>query len=79
MTEDQAKTRWCFMSRWIKLNGELTSNQPNDEATQGIPAGNCIASGCMAWRPVPNLTGHGLCGLAGPQEVIIARREPPRS
>jgi hypothetical protein len=39
MTEDEAKTKWCpytFMQATVLRN-------PG-------PIGNCIASGCMAWR-----------------------------
>jgi hypothetical protein len=63
MTEDQAKTKWCFMSRFIKWGGSVVSNQPIGDET---PDGNCIGSRCMAWRwseADATNTFHGFCGL----------------
>jgi hypothetical protein len=62
MTEDQANTKWCFMSRFTKLGGMDVSNQP---IALKSPDGNCIASHCMAWRWDDDKAKlGGYCGLA---------------
>src|SRR5262245_17964371 len=43
MTEAEAKTKWCPMSR-VRLIG------PDDGARNFGEASRCIASACMAWR-----------------------------
>lgn len=50
MTEDEAKTKWCPMSR-ITLKGSCNTSW-NIVAGEGgfVREGKCIASGCMMWR-----------------------------
>jgi hypothetical protein len=45
MTEDEAKTKWCPFVR-----AQLTEGEPSYNATPEARVGQCIASGCMAWR-----------------------------
>ena len=61
LTEAEAKTKWCPMTRY-------------DVEISNIPGGKpwCLASGCMAWRcehhPDFAEVGEqprGFCGLAG--------------
>jgi hypothetical protein len=82
MTEDEAKTKWCPMSRYAVKFREPTEQDEmfresalvvlnRDSPDHGQGRGNCLASGCMAWRAVliPNndksLKFTGYCGLAG--------------
>lgn len=71
MTEDEAKTKMCCGPKPIAD----TTIMAGGGTVTAIP-GNCIASGCMAWRhgviPVkaagigmPVLGRDGWCGLAG--------------
>lgn len=43
MTEDEAKTKWCPMTRAGDINLGATENRPDGSF-------NCLASGCMMWR-----------------------------
>jgi hypothetical protein len=47
MTEDEAKTKWCPQVRFVEVGGETFNNLP-----EGKNGTCCIASACMAWRPV---------------------------
>lgn len=69
MTEIEAKTKWCPMTRvrWAKLNdagkyvteGDGGFNRARISFTsEERMVGLCIASECMMWR-------NGYCGLAG--------------
>jgi hypothetical protein len=51
MTEDQAKTKWCFAYTASHTNPRAESSEFDIE--QGRPAPfvyHCIGSACMAWR-----------------------------
>lgn len=65
LTEDEAKQRWCPMSR----AGEDGANRLG-RAGEHRPNCRCIASGCMVWRVWPD--GRGYCGFGG--EAIPMRR-----
>jgi len=70
MTEAEAKKKWCFESRCAGDHG-------NRDADGGRPKGNCLGSGCMAWRwvwvrnrgdSIPEFVQSetdGFCGRAG--------------
>lgn len=77
MTEDEAKTKWCPMSRTVRgMNvGMVVSNFNRVWDEKGgpeiLPATNCIGSGCMMWRWETKLESlnlpqyeSGYCGLA---------------
>lgn len=76
MTETEAKTKWCPMTKFVP------SLHPDPEIAGMANAAqklNCIGSDCMMWRPTnTNLDGtvrakfdgdaavpEGYCGLAG--------------
>jgi hypothetical protein len=71
VTEDEAKTKWCPMTRQAANNGIAFSNKPDNHASMV----NCIGSACMAWRrletdpnkplPIEERMTAGYCGLAG--------------
>lgn len=63
-TEAEARMKWCPMTRF---NGDFTNHLDDRNAM-------CIASDCMAWRPVFILevkqdkavrADQGYCGLGG--------------
>lgn len=65
LTEEEAKTKWCPFA-------SVTARDANGCGTywNGEPAFMCIASACMAWRPIPKSAENpyppeGYCGLAG--------------
>lgn len=76
MTEDEAKTKWCF--HFIASHNDPRQPQSEHGLSRGLPgpfAHHCIASACMAWRwdaPERTMPGYrrpvtdGHCGLAGP-------------
>ena len=52
MTEDEAKTKWCPMARYIIDEGNQGTYAAGNRPI-GAPFGvgsNCIASDCMMWR-----------------------------
>lgn len=59
LTEEEAKTKWCPFTR-IVMKGYrdsdallATANRDSIDAGSGLgPTCNCIASDCMAWRPL---------------------------
>ncbi len=80
MKEEEAKKKWCPMSRqdnddagtWNRVWSRLKQWFPDDAG--GVVSHdicNCIASDCMMWRgDIPDTNGdpvttHGHCGLAG--------------
>ena len=79
MTEDEAKTKWCPFVRFVGWetfrDGEQTATANRIHHKDGSIDSyvSCLASKCMAWRPLPDspnaVTGdietHGFCGLAG--------------
>jgi hypothetical protein len=63
MTEDEAKKKWCPMTRNIQVMGMNRNTIDYSDYKS-----NCLASECMMWRWVikegyPN--GRGYCGLGG--------------
>ena len=74
MTEEEAKTKWCPMSRQYVMNataddvGDVEANTFHGETT-------CVGSQCMAWRTYNHgpkqpecpdgIYQSGFCGLAG--------------
>jgi hypothetical protein len=68
LTEDEAKMKWCPFARTrdgVGNDHDLSLNRSYDgKADIGA---RCLASGCMAWRWVNEVTGRGYCGLAGAQ------------
>ena len=68
MTEDQAKTKWCPMTRF-KMD-EVAVNRHNGtpgkiDVQFNPPYARCIASECMMWRWWQIEANNGYCGLAG--------------
>ena len=68
MTEDEAKTKWCPMTRVQNFSMDRSGaiNRSNFDAGNTL----CIASKCMMWRwhdPQYAEPGerHGYCGIAG--------------
>ena len=56
MTESEAKTKWCPMTRRVEgmdgnkiAVGQAAFNRVGYETTE-IPYGKCIGSACMMWR-----------------------------
>lgn len=66
MTEEQAKTKWCFHHIASHTNPRHRAWAEGDEQLPE-PTGpftyHCIASACMAWRS--RHPENGYCGLAG--------------
>lgn len=64
VSEAEARTeKWCPFNR--QRHGEAGEAAAN-RSSQGALVGRCVASQCMAWRPVADLTdAPGYCGLAG--------------
>lgn len=70
MTESDAKTKWCPFTRVGEQASGAAENRPDGSY-------QCIASACMAWRGLNDLTvvdpkadrhvtlRQGFCGLAG--------------
>ena len=75
MTEDEAKTKWCPLSRQLSSDGKglgaifaaVNRNfSEKGEMEFATSRTNCVASACMMWRRShPDLKGNGYCGLAG--------------
>lgn len=75
MTENEAKQRWCPMTRFHVGGGGLTyDNKPQSDNKAASPKSPlCIASECMMWRNETSTNCHtgvnrvcgGYCGLAG--------------
>lgn len=68
LPEDEAKQKWC---PWVRM-GDGAHNRWSTEADNlGLVGCSCVASACMAWRPVPSVgKGHGYCGAAGPSDSV---------
>lgn len=65
MTEAEAKTKWCPQVRFILWEDKVISTRAGFSE-----AGNCLASGCTAWRwcvdsSADDTDDYGYCGLAG--------------
>ena len=75
MTEADAKTKWCPMSRSLFYNGDIVTSANRGEDGTTHKADKCLGSGCMAWRWLsagvnPEGVPHGdqrqgFCGPAG--------------
>lgn len=73
MTEDEAKTKWCFMAVEPMVTGptehghQIMNNMSAVNRTVPfgqVPAGcTCLGSACMAW--LWKTSGDGFCGLVG--------------
>jgi hypothetical protein len=77
LTEDEAKTKWCPMSRHpIYPMDDRPSGGNSMQTGEFMPT--CIGSACMMWRwqhmggdhnqigePISPVPAHGYCGLAG--------------
>lgn len=70
MTEDEAKTKWCPMTRYSTWGIDGVSNRDNFH--DGFPLANsCIASLCMVWRwsyKEEKREGH-----SGGKELLLSR------
>lgn len=71
MTEEEAKTKWCPMSRSIHV-GRLMGGSYASPTNKNAEHSRCIASDCMMWRKRTWFNeesqinvGAGYCGLAG--------------
>lgn len=64
ITEAEAKTKWCPLSRELSSEGGASFNR------NGHGRIDCIGSACMAWRRVENIdhTDYGYCGAFGRAE-----------
>ncbi len=72
MTEDEAKMKWCPMTRSISVDIEdKDSGNRVHGAADPFEHSRCIGSACMMWRWDIDLCrkgpeiDHGYCGLAG--------------
>lgn len=77
MTEDEARTKWCPMVRYLDFNGSIINNR--GQYLEGVYPNTmeCIASDCMLWRWMDtnvddgkggtkrDTRTYGFCGLAG--------------
>lgn len=56
MTEEEAKTKWCFHFIASHTDPRMPPSQyERDELGNASPfLHNCIGSACMAWRCIPN-------------------------
>lgn len=87
MTEDEAKNKWCPLSRFLAI-GQGTHDVASGMVVSGAPAGYnrtsagqavgpCIASACMMWRlakkPNPDWNPH--CNFLGSNRDT--RFDPP--
>ena len=63
MKEEQAKTKWCPMSRTV--DGDVVTNKDGGKVSD---IDMCLTSKCMMWREYygdDKVTILGFCGLAG--------------
>ena len=71
LTQEQAKGRWCPLARvlWTSLGTMEDDGVAGASYNRTIPDDSlCIASGCMAWRPVERPGSDvevGFCGAFG--------------
>lgn len=75
MTEKEARTKWCPMTRIGMVQGVSVNRHPMDSSGDGSEGvkdeTRCIASDCACWRMDPGAnsksgtpTSRGFCGLA---------------
>ena len=69
MTEDEAKTKWCPMTRFHKgADNDVYCNKPRG-VVKSPHSTFCIASDCMVWVKdgwsTLNECETGYCGLTG--------------
>jgi hypothetical protein len=66
LTEDEAREKWCPFAR---TSGGTEEDLAINREYGGEPdvGALCLASDCMAWRWMNEVTGRGYCGLAGAQ------------
>jgi hypothetical protein len=70
VTEDEARTKWCPMVRFVVDSQDDGANRWIGH--QSPPECRCIASDCMMWRwrmpetleEIEDCKGDGYCGLA---------------
>ncbi len=72
MTENEAKTKWCFAYRVTSSGHYTLDNRSPNDPPEIFSRYRCIGSACMAWRWAAFAEGeehagnvHGYCGLAG--------------
>ena len=68
MTEQEAITKWCPMSRTSSGGDENTTINRLSDSNNFTAEINCIASDCMMWRwesKYPENHKNGYCGLGG--------------
>lgn len=64
MTEDEAKTKWCFAA--VASHTDPRRGFEEDTGTPYPLTFPCLGSRCMAWRwTLPLMPVDGYCGLAG--------------
>ena len=67
MTEDEAKTKWCPMVRFVVSS----EDQNSANRWEGCPVPEiccCLASDCMMWREQwkrAEVSSNGYCGFSG--------------
>lgn len=71
MTENEAKTKWCPMTRYRTVKSSKLHQDTVGMSNLPTGTGKCIGSDCMAWRwkprevPLNEKYHEGYCGLAG--------------
>lgn len=55
-TEDEAKTKWCPLSRVTAMFGDAAVNRNSNHYGMSLTSSgtNCIGSKCMFWQWVPH-------------------------
>lgn len=52
LTEEEAKKRWCPFAMTPNYNSTTCSATNRNLHGEGLRTASCIASACMAWRPI---------------------------
>jgi len=74
MTEEEAKTKWCPMTRKA-IYSDPTGGF--DTIYNGAVYGNCIASACMAWREERLFTRDNIKLTIHPDGNVTDNGPPP--